>query len=201
MSVSQPIPLTPGNINIPAPSLIYLVHLLLYSSGQYLIAHLFFPPPAKCDWWLAAVLQYSLDTLTPGLLIRQVSSVCWGQSHLQISGAAIHLKVRDEPLCCQVKVNRIGWQRRMWAVMEGGDALCSSLPASFAVQLDFAELSAGALCAVISCTGNPRCHLLQVHDWCMMVMCTIDAISHTGKISSIIPTVMWNCTGGSVSWI
>lgn len=98
-----------------------------------------------------------------------------------LGGCYIHLKVRDETFCCQVKVIRIGWWRGVGAVREGVNAPCSGLPASLAVQLDWAELSAArSPCAVISCTGNPKCCLLQVHDWCMM-MYIIDVISHRGK--------------------
>lgn len=80
MSVSQTIPLTPGNINIPEPPLIYLAHLLLDSWGQGRIAHLY---SLTHQVWLVAgrMLQYGLDTLTPWLLIKPVWSGRWGHRH------------------------------------------------------------------------------------------------------------------------
>lgn len=177
MSVSQPILLTAGNINIPAPPFIYLAHLLLYSSGQDLIANLFLSPPTKSDWWLADTLHQGVDTLMPGLLMRQPSSGCWGHRHPQnFRGCNPSQGERWTPLL--PSQGQSDWlTEEVLSCYGRRDAPCSSLPA---VQLDWAELSARSLCAVISWTGNPKCRLLQVHDWCMM-MYMIDAISHRWK--------------------
>lgn len=146
------------------------------------------PSPTPTKWTGGWQLCYNLALTLVG---------CWyGRSHLggevarsHISGDAIHLKVRDvAPPCCQVKVSLVAGWKRTWAVTGGGDAPRSSTPASFTVQLDWAELSAESLCAVISCTGKPRPCLLQVHDWCMMMYMT-DAISHREKASSVSTAV------------
>lgn len=82
MSVSQPLPLTPDNINIPAPRL-YLAHLLFILQAETLLHFIDASAVDKADFTRVVRTQ------------------------TKISGDVIHFKVRDVPLCCQVKVNLI----------------------------------------------------------------------------------------------
>lgn len=79
MSVSQPIPLTPGNINIPAPPFIYLAHLLCSPQAKTLLLTFFSPTN---QMWLVAG---GLATLQPwhfdaGAVDKEDTDICrfWG---------------------------------------------------------------------------------------------------------------------------
>lgn len=125
MSGSRPTPVTSGKIHIPAPPLIYLAHLVLYSSGQDLIAH---PPSPTNQMWLVAGSHATIWLWHSDAGAVDKAGLVWmlrTETSVNFLGSAIHLKVRDEPHCCQVKVNLIGLQRRRksrrwWAVLEGG---------------------------------------------------------------------------------
>lgn len=192
MSVSQPIPLTPGSINISAPPLTYLALLLLYSLGKDLIAYLF---PNSQIWLLVycstAVKPWHFDARAAEKAHHETSE-CWG--HPQISGDVIHLKVRDAPLCCQVRVSLIGWCRRMWG-FKGGDVVCP-LSCQQASQSSWTVRSCllVSVCSnqlhwefkVLSLLGTWLMHD-DVGDWCKY------SPSESIQCITVITAAVWNC--------